>query len=111
MAKVKDIGNGNYSFYCPGCEFEHVYWTNNPGRPEWQFNGDLNNPSFTPSLLNRSGKYVPGWKPHAEDWTQEQIDNASIQCHLYVTNGAINYCGDCSHAYSGKQGVEMKEYE
>lgn len=44
--KVKDLGNGNYSFFCPGFGRDHVYYTKNPGGPEWSFNGDLNNPTF-----------------------------------------------------------------
>lgn len=109
MAKVRDIGNGAFAFYCHGCGHEHVYYTkkDNPQRPCWQFNGDLNNPSFTPSLLNRWGTHVPGYKPAGP----EPVYNDGGTCHLYVTNGKINYCNDCTHGYNGKQGVEMKAYE
>lgn len=107
MAKVKDLGNGNYSFFCPGCGHDHVYNTQNPGRPNWSFNGDLNSPTFTPSLLNTWGKEAdPNWEVPDEPgpgigW--------SGRCHLFVTNGRIDYCGDCTHPYNGRQGVEMKD--
>lgn len=106
--KVKLLSDGtSYSFYCPGCGHEHVYYT--AGQTRWQFNGDVNKPTFTPSLLNRWGKEAdPNWQePEGEPFS----NSWSGRCHLFVTNGVINYCNDCTHPLSGKQGVEMKEYD
>lgn len=93
MNKIKDQTEGRYSFYCPGCEHDHIYYVNSPhwykDTEGWHFNGDLENPTFTPSLLNT--------------WNEGR-------CHLYVTNGVINYCNDCTHEYNGKQNVPMKQY-
>lgn len=69
-----------YSFVCPGCSWRHVFWTDSPHYPKWLFNGCLEKPSFTPSLLN---------------W------NDSMRCHVVVTDGVINFCGDCSHVLRG----------
>lgn len=94
MPKVKDEGDGMYSFYCPGCRHDHVYFVNSPHWEKskgWTFNGDFNNPTFSPSLLNRKGKGL------------------SERCHLYVQNGVINYANDSTHDYSGKKNVEMKD--
>jgi Family of unknown function (DUF6527) len=35
-----------YMFHCPGCGRGHGYHV-----PHWDFNGDLEKPTFTPSLL------------------------------------------------------------
>lgn len=91
-----------YVFRCPGCsELDeendrfsahglHVYYTwFKDGRSGWQFNGDIGKPSFTPSLLN----------------TQPPTD---YRCHLFVTDGKIHYCADCSHKLAG-QVVDMIE--
>lgn len=109
MAKVMDNGNGTYSFYCPGCKHHHVYYVKNPhiNGAQWTFNGDLDKPTFQPSLLNRWGKEaMPDWiepneQPGELPW--------SGRCHLFVVDGVINFCGDCTHPYSGKQGVPMED--
>lgn len=113
MAKVIDNKDGSWSFFCPGCGYQHMYWTMHTEHykgPVWQFNGDVNNPSFHASLLNYSGVFVdPKW-PHRKepgDTTDYSKPPWSTRCHLYVTNGKINYCGDCTHEYNGRQGVEM----
>lgn len=108
--KVRDLGNGAYAFYCPGCEHEHVYYTGDhrPIEARWEFNGKMDNPSFTPSLLNRWGKHA---KPDFVEPTEEPPQSGwSGICHLFVTDGHIHYCGDCTHHMNGKTNVEMKEY-
>lgn len=74
-------------FWCPACEAYHAYYVNVKNIPSWVFNGDLNNPTFTPSLLLYNPK---------EDGKRE------TKCHLFLTNGIIKYCGDCPHDYAGK---------
>lgn len=114
-AKVRDASYGEtvvYAFYCFGCRHEHLFYVNAANKPTWNFNGDINNPTFTPSLLNRWGKYVADWKPPADEaWTEEQINEHSGQCHLNITNGLIDYYEDCTHDFRGRKGVAMKEYE
>ena len=112
MAKVKDCGNGAFLFFCPGCGHDHVYYTGRSYiiRSRWEFNGDINNPTFYPSLSNKWGKEAdPKWQ-EPEDIHTPPDKGWSGRCHLYVENGVINYCGDCSHDYNGKKGVVMKEY-
>lgn len=93
MAKIKKLSVDYYHFYCPACKHEHTYsvFEDNSG---WQFNGDLQNPTFTPSLkntdFNKDGKEI-------------------FRCHLYITNGNIEFCGDCTHELSG-QTIELTEH-
>ncbi len=113
MAKIERIGTkhaGNefYQFFCPGCQGHHVYYvkwspealeertkcgfSNTP--PAWTFDGNLDSPTFSPSLLNT-------WNPPSEP------DKKKV-CHLFVRAGRIEFCGDCTHALAGKT-VEMAE--
>jgi hypothetical protein len=92
--KIKKQTVDYYHFYCPGCNALHSYAVSDDGS-QWQFNGNLDSPTFTPSLLNT--------KP-VKDEKGNVIFKTS--CHLFVTNGKIIYCGDCTHALSG-QTVEM----
>jgi hypothetical protein len=70
-----------YRFWCPGCEEIHTYRVGAKDRPTWTFDGNMEKPTFTPSLLYPS-------KP--------------VRCHLFVTNGQIIYCADSQHKLAGK---------
>jgi len=72
-----------YVFQCPGCGHGHIFYT--IGSVTWQFNGDLNAPTFTPSLLNR-----------ATGQSSQDV------CHLNLTNGKVIFHKDCTHAWKGK---------
>ena len=77
-------GEDRYFHWCPGCERMH------PLPDTWTFvNGDLNKPTFLPSF-----KHTLGFK----DGKEEQ----PIICHYVLTDGILNFCGDCHHALSGK---------
>lgn len=80
-----------YRFYCPGCERAHLYYT---GPGQWTFNGDLEKPSFTPSLLLSTPE-------HTDPDTGQRVPRKTV-CHLFVTDGKIIYCGDCDHQLNGQ---------
>ena len=95
MQKLKKIVKVYYEFYCHGCKINHTYSIDDNG---WHFNGDIENPSFTPSLLNQTPIL-----------SNEIIDGKIVEkmkminrCHLFVTNGKIHYCSDCDHEFAGK---------
>ena len=67
-----------YYIWCVACKHAHVYEV-----PGWSFNGNLEKPSFTPSLL--------------EFYTKPGTNQRIITCHFFVTDGIIKYCGDCPH--------------
>ena len=92
---IKGISNdpGTYIFYCPGCKMHHQVPTKGSGRPNWEFNGDLEKPTFKPSLMMR---YPKGKK---------QIE---FVCHLFIRNGKIEYCNDSSHVYKGRT-IKMRK--
>ena len=75
-----------WAFICPGCGYSHAF-TVGPkfcdADHRWTFNGNVESPTFTPSLR------VNGSTPDA-------------QCHLEVADGQIKYHGDCFHALAGK---------
>ena len=74
-----------YVFHCPGCEHGHIFYTS--GNVTWKFNGNVDNPTFSPSLLNTCESHPnPKWR----------------RCHLFLTDGKLRFCADCSHDYAGK---------
>jgi len=61
--------------WCAMCKTHHPY------DQRWKFNGDFENPTFRESMLIKRENYV---------------------CHSYVTNGKMEYLGDCTHELRGK---------
>ena len=96
----KHWGIGVYSFECPGCGHTHFIYTDNrnpsPNKEKsvWGFNGDFENPTFTPSILFRVGKYVPGLTPEQIKHCEEHPPRYNLICHSYVTNGKIQILTD-----------------
>ena len=86
--KVLPVDDGHVA-YCLGCEQSHLIPLN------WQFNGDLEKPTFTPSLLIH---YHNGRK------------NIDYTCHSFITDGKWKYCSDSTHELAG-QTVEMEDYD
>jgi len=99
MAKIKTKTVTYYSFFCPGCKHVHSYAVSNDNS-QWQFNGNIESPSFTPSLLNRMTTKNP---------VTGVYDIEEERCHLFVTDGKIIYCGDSMHELAGKT-VELPEF-
>lgn len=79
-AKVYRI-DGHYLFECPGCKAGHSFG------PGWAFNGDMEKPTFTPSLVSFiDGRAAP----------EGRI------CHLHLQDGVLKFLGDCWHELRGR---------
>jgi len=103
VAKCSD-STGNHQGWmieCPACGNGHLFDT------RWIFNGDLEKPTFTPSMMIKSGHYAgPPEKPCWCDYNKEHPDQpapfeCSI-CHSVVTDGKIAFCGDSTHKLAGQ---------
>lgn len=90
-----------YMFDCPGCGEMHAIPVRHTDEriknrgtdePKWGFNGSLERPTFTPSLL------VQGYDG----------DTIVRVCHSFVRDGQIQFLGDCTHPLKG-QTVDLPE--
>lgn len=72
-----------FAFTCPGCGDIHAIPTHGP--KAWGFNGDLEKPTFTPSILAR----LP------------MPDRVHV-CHSFVRDGQIQFLSDSTHALAGQ---------
>lgn len=94
--KLKPVTNTDgspygVSFVCPGCGETHVIPTGT-SRNAWSFNGDMDAPTLSPSILAY---------PHpALNEAGERYETA--RCHSFVTDGRIQFLGDCTHALAGQ---------
>lgn len=66
----------------PGCFYHRrIPVKSNGTDPHWQWNGDVDKPTLTPSILT---------------W------NADERCHSFVTDGKVRFLDDCTHEYAGQ---------
>lgn len=104
-AYIFDKEHGTIAIACPGCGNSH-YLNIEPsnGRPCWGFNHNFEAPTFTPSVLVRTGKYVEGEKYKErlprEDW--EDYEKTSTLCHSFITDGMIQFLTDSTHELAGQ---------
>lgn len=82
-----DTGTVAVWFWCPGCEEAHCVNVGgeHPG-PKWQWNGSLERPTFSPSILVWHGEQAAPTK----------------RCHSFVREGFIEFLQDCTHDLAGK---------
>jgi hypothetical protein len=84
------------------------------------FNGDMEKPTFSPSILVRgvnfppvdpaTGDYARG--PDGEyllDETQHLVGCTPMVCHSFVRDGRIQFLGDCTHSLAN-QTVDLPDY-
>jgi len=90
MAKIRRDGHW-VSFWCPGCEMEHEIAVAGPTAPKavWTLTGGPFKPTAKPSVLVRNPK-------------------RTRCCHLWMTEGRLQYLSDCTHALAG-QTVDMQD--
>lgn len=74
-------------FHCPGCNEVHVI------DARWTFNGNLDKPTISPSLLVRYS-----------------YAGENRVCHSFIADGMIEYLSDCTHELAGEK-VEISDFE
>lgn len=115
-AKLRSAEGGRLLFRCPGCNELHQVSVGDGDGPRWGYNGNPEAPTFTPSILVRSGHYVPGhengpcWCTYAKEHPEEDDGFKCSVCHSFVTDGRIQFLGDCTHALAG-QTVELPDID
>jgi hypothetical protein len=112
--RLFDKDKGHYCFVCPGCNEEHCVAVDTPftNGAKWAFNGSLERPTFSPSLLIRTGRHVdPKWFNEMPEGEQKEwLRKHSTICHSFIRDGRIQFLDDCTHELKG-QTVEIKDYE
>lgn len=102
MAKLLQVVENEqvvgYLFDCPGCGSSHAPYVRPhkaPNGASWDFNGNMDKPTFAPSILSKMSR---------PDGSKTMI------CHLFVIGGMIEYLPDCTHALAG-QTIEIPEQD
>lgn len=89
---------------CPGCNSHHVINVFADRGPRWTWNNSADRPTFTPSLLVTY---------NGPDAGMDQSDGHRAPpavCHSFVTDGRIQFLGDCTHHLVG-QTVDLPPFD
>lgn len=96
-------------FWCPGCNQAHVINVGPTPGPNWTWNNNVDSPTFSPSILIRSGHYSVHHTADDNCWctyNQENPDNPTSFkcriCHSFVVDGNIQFLTDCTHELAGQ---------
>ena len=104
-------------FWCPGCKASHA--VNHGAADRWTWNGSYDKPTFSPSVLVRSGHYCSHWNPDDNCWCKYNAEcvaageqpssfNCTV-CHSFVTDGRIQFLTDSTHELAG-QTVDLPDW-
>jgi hypothetical protein len=92
MSILHRVEDHYYVFHCPGCKCAHGVTTQGyKQEPRWTWNESMDAPTFKPSILcNR--------------------DDPATRCHSFVTDGKIQFLGDCFHELKNKT-VDLPDWD
>lgn len=101
-SKLRRLEGGLVYFRCPGCKTGHQVRVEGDGSPKWGFNGDGDRPTFTPSILVRTGHFVELHGKHCDKSGDPEWPCDCVCCHSFVTDGRIQFLSDCTHELAGQ---------
>ena len=104
---LRTAEGGRLLFWCPGCDGAHQVQVGDGPGPRWGFNDDYDRPTFSPSVLVKTGHYCAGqdgkdcWCTYEARRDKPAPFKCSV-CHSFVRDGQIEFLGDCTHALAGR---------
>lgn len=95
--EVHPDGSETLYWKCPGCLFGHsanvkLGSLTPAGTPLWGWNGNTECCTITPSYLC--------WRD--ADTDDDGNARPARRCHVFITDGQIQFLGDCTHALAGQ---------
>ena len=94
LHRVENVPN-TLLFECPGCGECHQVPVKPGDGVRWEWNGSLDKPTFSPSLLVRGG-------PLQDEHGLAIPGARSRCCHSFVRDGQIQFLNDCTHKLAGQ---------
>lgn len=112
--KLRGLEGGRVAYMCPGCREMHQVRVDGEGYPSWDFNGDYDRPTLSPSVLVKFGHYADGragpcWCTYEQRFGRPAPFKCSV-CHSFVRDGRAQFLDDCTHALAG-QTVDLPDLE
>lgn len=104
VSKVLRSGGDMYSHWCPGCGEMHFIPTDRDDGPNWSFDGNVDAPTFNPSVRIGGKLTVKVNGRWTGEWVRDAAGNAvDMCCHYFLHAGVLKYCSDSTHALAGQE--------
>lgn len=110
--KLRRVEGGRIAFWCPGCEETHVIRVSAPDGHNWTFDGNIEAPTFGPSILVTGGDFTAKGRADYEAWcaagypkldgSDRKFESRPTVCHSFIRAGQIQFLPDSTHALAGK---------
>lgn len=88
---LRNVEGGRLMWWCPGCNRAHQVATGEGPGPRWGWNGSIDRPTFTPSVLVQYGGKDAGAN-----------GAPPAVCHSFVVDGSMQMLSDCTHPLAGQ---------
>jgi len=89
---------GGHMHYCPGCDEMHVIPST------WSFNGNVDRPTFAPSVLIRGNRLVTEDGRWTGEWRRDaKGDPIPYVCHYFLENAVLIFCADSTHSLADRR--------
>jgi len=95
LSNIMKSSNGVMFVHCPGCGYLHGINVERIDRDIWSWNKSVDKPTFSPSLLVRTGRAID------PTFIKEEGDPPEV-CHSFIRDGKFVFLSDCDHDLAGK---------
>ena len=112
ISDIDGYGHRHITYWCQGCKTTHSVIVDGPNA--WGYNGNPESPTFTPSVLSTSGHFMTEfrndrcWCDYNREHPEEPVSGC-YRCHTFITEGKVQFLGDCSHELAG-QTLDLPEF-
>lgn len=113
--KLRSLEGGRVAYWCQGCGHLHQINVGDGPGPRWGYNNNPEAPTFTPSVRVTWTEPANLHNPEAMQRDLEDVrarradgdENARVPlankvCHTFITDGRVQFLGDCTHQYAGQ---------
>ena len=106
---LRQAEGGILLYHCQGCGHAHQVWVGEGSGPRWGWNGDIERPTFTPSVLVTGRDFTDKGEAAFKAWHDAgcpkpapEFESADVRCHTFITDGRVQFLSDCTHALAGQ---------
>lgn len=108
-SKLRSVEGGGLTYWCQGCKTRHMIRHGDGPGERWGWNGDVEKPTFSPSVLTTNGHYLDTHVTGARCWCVYNVEHPEQEhpftcqrCHTFIRNGMVEFLSDCSHELAGQ---------
>lgn len=106
-APAAQSGSGTSLYlWCPGCEDLHQVHFGGTAGNQWEFDGDTERPTLSPSLLVRAVQWSEEYALPKFDKRRDRHPNIPpgehTICHSFVRDGTWQFLSDSTHVLAGR---------